>query len=46
MTRAFLTLNFLNKVEELTSIVIWKYWQGYVRMFVGEDLKFGLMLRS
>jgi hypothetical protein len=33
------------QVEQWTSIVIWKYWQGYIRLFV-EDLKFGLMLRS
>jgi hypothetical protein len=33
-------------VEQWTSIVIWKYWQGYVRPFVEEDLNFGLMLGS
>jgi hypothetical protein len=37
---------FLEQGRTVTSIDIWKYWQGYVRLFVGEDLKFGLMLRS
>jgi hypothetical protein len=39
-------LSFLNKVELWTSIAIWKYWQGYVRLFIREDLNFGLMLGS
>jgi hypothetical protein len=45
-TDKWFTLSFLNKVEHCTSIVICKYWQGYVRLFVGEDLNFGLMLGS
>jgi hypothetical protein len=39
-------LSFLNKVKQWTSIVIWKYWQVYMRLFIEEDLNFGLMLGS
>jgi hypothetical protein len=46
ITKALFSLSFLNKAEQLNSIVIWKNWQSYVRLFVGEDLNFVLMLRS
>jgi hypothetical protein len=46
ITRTLFTLSFLNTVKQWTSIVIWKYWQGYVRLLIGEDLNFGLILGS
>lgn len=43
--RMLFTYKFLDQVEHWTSIVTWKYWQGYMTR-VREDLNFGLMLGS
>jgi hypothetical protein len=45
-TRALFTFEFLQLGQKRISIVIWKYWQGYIRLFIREDLNSGLMLGS
>jgi hypothetical protein len=37
---------FLEQGQTVNQHCYLEYWQGYVRLFVGEDLNFGLMLGS
>lgn len=40
ITRALLTFSFLKNAKKCINIVIWKCWQGYMSLFVGEDHNF------
>jgi hypothetical protein len=44
ISRVLFALNSFHKVKQLTKLIIWKYWSGYVKLCVAKSLNFGPMI--